>query len=320
MMPGSKEDRHNMMNSATRTSLSKSTLSVLILGVGLLVAALTWTGSSVVATRSMTTADGTVVRFDHGNRSLRSYQPVIAFMTPGGRREELAAGTSLTQPAYDIGQAVRIYYDPTRPERPAIIDDFGQRWFPIAVLALLGCVFSGVGVLFYLGDRPRISSLATPSYAERKRKRNRQNLMVSLIPIVVGAAFLLCAARSFMHEREMIRGFNRAKGHVVSVLENEQPYKPRSFLYSAVVVFKTNTGQQITFAQGSSSSHNDLREGEEVDVLYDEGTPERAVIDSFWEHWGLTAILIAIGLPFFAVGVFFVGTIDFARRPRKRTS
>jgi len=319
-MPRSKLDLPNTMRPAARTLLSKSTVSVLVLGIGLLAAALIWTGLSVVAIRSMTAVDGTVVRFDHSNRSLRSYQPVIAFTTPSGRREELAVGTSLTQPAYDIGQTVRIFYDPTRPERPVIIDDFGQRWFPIAVLALLGCVFLGIGVLFYLGDRPRISSLATQSYAERKRKRNRQNLTVSLIPIVVGAAFLCGAAKSFMHERELIRGFIRAKGHVVSVLENEQPYKPRSFLYSAVIVFKTNTGQQITFAQGSSSSHNDLREGGEVDVLYDEGTPERAVIDSFWEHWGLTAILFAIGLPFFAIGTFFVSTIEFARRPRKRTS
>ncbi|NYH17860.1 DUF3592 domain-containing protein [Paraburkholderia bryophila] len=92
-----------MMNQAARTSLGKSTVSVLILGIGLLATALIWIGSSIVATCSMTAVDGTVVRFDHGGRSLRSYQPVISFKTANGRREEITGGTSSTQPAYDIG-------------------------------------------------------------------------------------------------------------------------------------------------------------------------------------------------------------------------
>ena len=36
--------------------------------------------------------------------------------------------------------------------------------------------------------------------------------------------------------------------------------------------------------------------------------------------WGLPAILFVIGLPFFAVGVFFVSTVDFSGgRLSKRT-
>ena len=123
-----------------------------------------------------------------------------------------------------------------------------------------------------------------------------------------------------MRERQIIGSYTRTTGRVVEVQEAEQPYQPRSHMYSAIVAFKTETGKEVTFAQGSSSSHNDLESGDEVNVLYDANTPDRAMIDSFWEHWGLPAILFVIGLPFFAVGVFFVSTVDFSGgRHRKRT-
>jgi hypothetical protein len=309
-----------MINSSVPSSLSKSTLFVLAIGLGALTFALIWMTYSLVATHGMTRVEGTVVRFDQGGRAWRSYQPVVAFTTVDGRHEEVTGGTSSTQPAYDIGQPVRIFYDPSEPGRSVIIDDFGQRWFPIAVVAVLGAVFSGIGFAFYKTDRPNVQPRTELSHAQRKRKRNQQILLVCLIPIVIGAAFLLGSAASAMHERRIIASFSHAQGHVVNLVENEPHYQPHSYLYSAVVVFKTDTGRQITFVQGSSSRHNDLREGEVVDVLYDEDTPERAMIDSFWEHWGLAAILFAIGLPFFAAGVFFVSTIDFNGRSRKRAS
>nr|WP_074762639.1 DUF3592 domain-containing protein [Paraburkholderia fungorum] len=293
---------------------------MLVIGLGALTFALIWMASSLVATHGMTRVEGTVVRFDQDGRAWRSYQPVVAFTTTDGRHEEVTGGTSSTQPAYDIGQPLRVFYDPSAPGRSVIIDDFGQRWFPVAVVAVLGAVFSGIGLAFYKTDCPSARSRKALSHAQRKRKRNRQNLMVCLIPIVIGAAFLMGSAAAVMHERRIIASFRHAQGHVVNQIEIEPHYKPHSYLYSAVVVFRTNTGRQITFVQGSSSRHNDLREGEVVDVLYDEDTPERAMIDSFWEHWGLAAILFAIGLPFFAMGVFFVSTIDFSGRSRKRAS
>ncbi|CAE6794313.1 hypothetical protein R69776_04909 [Paraburkholderia nemoris] len=309
-----------MVNSTdARPSHSRSTVVILTLGLGALLFSLIWLVSSLVATHGMTSAEGTVVSYDQGGRAWRSYQPVIAFTTTRGEQEQITGTTLSTQPVYDIGQQLRVFYDPSNPAHSAIIDDFGQRWFPIAVLTLLSVVFSAIGVALHLIERGKIRQAPPLSYSQLKRKRNHQNLLISVIPIVIGAAFLWGAAASAMRERHIIGDYTRTTGRVVGVQEAEKPYQPRSHLYSAIVVFKTDTGKEVRFAQGSSSSHNDLQSGDEVSVLYDANTPDRAMIDSFWEHWGLPVILFVIGLPFFAVGIFFVTTVDFSGgRKRKQ--
>jgi hypothetical protein len=302
-----------MMNSpAAPSPHSRSTLVILALSLGALFFSLFWLVSSLMATHRMAVAEGTVVSYDQGGRSWRSYQPVIVFTTAHGDREQITGQTSSTQPAYDIGQTLRVFYDPTDPARSAIIDDFGQRWFPIGVVMLLSVVFSAIGAVMFAIERGKVKQATPLSYSQARRKRGRQNLLVCLIAIVIGAGFLLGAAASAMRERQIIASYTRTIGKVVEVQEAERPYQPRSHMYSAIVAFKTETGKEVTFAQGSSSSHNDLGGGDEVSVLYDANTPDRAMIDSFWEHWGLPAILFAIGLPFFAVGVFFISTVDFS--------
>jgi hypothetical protein len=310
-----------MMNSpAAPSPHSRSTLVILTLSLGALFFSLFWLVSSLMATHRMAVAEGTVVSYDQGGRSWRSYQPVIVFTTAHGDREQITGQTSSTQPAYDIGQTLRVFYDPTDPARSAIIDDFGQRWFPISVVMLLSVVFSAIGAVMFAIERGKVKQATPLSYSQARRKRGRQNLLVCLIAIVIGAGFLLGAAASAMRERQIIASYTRTIGKVVEVQEAERPYQPRSHMYSAIVAFKTETGKEVTFAQGSSSSHNDLGGGDEVSVLYDANTPDRAMIDSFWEHWGLPAILFAIGLPFFAVGVFFISTVDFSGgRHSKRT-
>ncbi|MGF6993836.1 DUF3592 domain-containing protein [Paraburkholderia sp. GAS32] len=309
-----------MMNSTVAQSPhSRSTLVILTLSLGALLFSLCWLVSSLISTHRMMVAEGTVVSYDQGGRSWRSYQPVIVFTTARGEREQITGQTSSTQPAYDVGQTLRVFYDPADPAHSAIIDDFGQRWFPIAVVMLLSMVFLTIGAVMFVLERGTVKQAVPLPYSQARRKRGRQNLLICLIPIVIGAGFLLGAAASAMRERQIIGSYTRTTGRVVEVQEAERPYQPRSHMYSAIVAFKTETGKEVTFAQGSSS-HNDLESGDEVNVLYDANTPDRAMIDSFWEHWGLPAILFVIGLPFFAVGVFFVSTVDFSGgRHRRRT-
>lgn len=300
-------------------SHSRSSYIVLVLSLGALACSLVWLVAALVATHRMTRAEGVVVGYEQGERGLRSYQPVISFTTASGESEHVIGSTSSTKAAYDVGQHVRVLYEPTDPLRSAVIDDFEQRWFPIGVVSLLSTVFAAIGVTMYVTERNRFRQVPSKTVARLRSTRNRQNLAISVTPIAIGTAFLVGAAALALHEKRIISSYTRTSGHVLSVQEVEQPYQPRSHLYSAIVAFKTDTGREVRFAQGASSSHMDLYTGDEVGVLYDKKTPDRAMIDSFWEHWGVPAVLFIIGLPFFAVGVYFVATVKLNRgRTRSR--
>jgi hypothetical protein len=294
------------------------------LGVGILLVAMTllWSGSLLRATQNMTSADGAVVRFDD-NGHLRSYRPVIRFTNALGEQREAVGPTSSSQPDYDIGQHVHIFYDAADPQRAVVIDDFEQRWFPVVVMAVLSIAWCAIAGGVYIAERRAVlrgaSSQVARPVGQRKRQLDRQAVLITVIPIVIGAGLILGAGASLLHERHVIQRFSRARGEVVDIKRNRVPYKPTTNLRSAVVVFKTDTGREIAFAQGSSTSHSGYQEGDTVDVLYDPTTPERAMIDSFWDHWGVAIILFVIGLPFFAIGVFFAMTVDFHRgRSRAR--
>lgn len=288
------------------------------LGVGFLLLALTlfWIGSMLHSTWNMASAEGTVVRFED-NGQLRSYRPVIRFMSASGEQREVTGSTSSSHPDYDIGQQVRIFYDEMDTHRRAIIDDFEQRWFPVLVACVLSLTWTVISGGVYLTERRAVFRATSPPVArtihQRKRQLDRLAILVTVIPVVLGIGFLLGAGASLVHELHKTQRFSRAKGEVVDIKQNRTTYNQNAHIYSAVVVFKTNTGREITFAQDSSSSHIGYQDGEVVDVLYDRNTPERAMIDSFWDHWGLAIILFAIGFPFFAIGVFFALTVDFRR-------
>lgn len=288
------------------------------LGFGLLLLALTlfWIGSTLYTTRNMASAEGTVVRFED-NGQLRTYRPVIRFMSASGEQREVTGNTSSPQPDYDIGQRVRIYYDVADIQRHAVIDDFDQRWFPVLVVSILSVTWCAISAGVYFAERRVVLRTASPRVAstirQRKKQLDRLAVLVTVIPVVLGIGFLLGAGASLVDELHKTQAFSRAKGEVVDIQQNRTTYDQNARIYSAVVVFKTDTGKEITFAQGSSTSHIGYQDGDVVDVLYDRNTPERAMIDSFWDRWGLTIILFAIGFPFFAIGMFFALTVDFRR-------
>ncbi len=47
-------------------------------------------------------------------------------------------------PAFQIGDTVRVLYDPANPRR-AMVDSSGQLWAPVAVCAVLGLLLGGLG-------------------------------------------------------------------------------------------------------------------------------------------------------------------------------
>lgn len=287
----------------------KDALVALALGVVLLVLAGVIAVTAGQATGHLVRTPGTVVRIVQDSDAMRAYRPIVAYLANDGQRREVAGNTASTIPAYDIGENVDVLLDPVHPERPALIDDFAQRWFPAAVAALLAVASFAIGALLIAGKRHRMQSDAPPTRAERKQARRRWDIAIVLIPITIGTGFIAGAGAAGLRQWQIAHHYARSTGHVVEIAKNARSARSRTSLYSAIVAFTTDSGRQITFAQGAAASHPGLQEGEAVNVLYDPVTPERAVVDRFWDRWGLTAILLAIGAPFLAAGLFVAATL-----------
>ncbi|WP_322026965.1 DUF3592 domain-containing protein [Burkholderia sp. BCC1977] len=287
----------------------KDALVALALGVALLVVAAMLAVTASHAAGDLVRAPGTVVRIVQDSDAMRAYRPIVAYLANDGRRREVAGNTASVVPAYDIGESVDVLVDPAHPNRPALIDDFTQRWFPVAVPALLAVASLAIASLLYAHERRGRQADPLSAPAARTTARRRWNIAIALIPIAIGTGFLAGAGAAGLRQWQIARHYAHSTGHVVEIAETARSSRTRTSLYSVSVAFTTDSGRPVTFAQGSASSHPGLFEGEVVNVLYDPVTPERAVIDRFWDRWGLTAILFAIGAPFLIAGLFVVGAL-----------
>ncbi len=295
----------------------KDALIALMIGVVLFVLAGVLAVTAGREPGRLVRAPGTVVRIVQDSDAMRAYRPIVAYLANDGQRREVAGNTASTVPAYDIGENVDVLIDPDHPERPALIDDFTQRWFPVAVPALLAVASFAIGGLLMASERRRRQSDPAPRRVARKPARRRWDVAIVLIPIAIGTGFLAGAGAAGLRQWQIVHHYARSTGHVVEIAKNGRSSRSRTALYSAVVAFTTDSGRLVTFAQGSASSHPGLHEGDAVNVLYDPVTPERALVDRFWDRWGLTAILFAIGAPFLAAGLFVAATLWPDHRPHE---
>jgi hypothetical protein len=125
---------------------------------------------------------------------------------------------------------------------------------------------------------------------------DKKNLCMFVLFAFVGGAIALGAGvllgvRTVKFERRAIR----ASGVVIDNVANMDGSQ-NQVCYYPKIRFRTNEGLDVTFISSSGNNDSGFRVGEAVTVLYDPQRPTRAVIDSFWSRWGLSVILIGLGL------------------------
>ncbi len=139
---------------------------------------------------------------------------------------------------------------------------------------------------------------------------------------LIGAIFLLgsilllgAGGYSYHRTKKFLENSAAAKGTVVDLA----PRSSRSGgpTYAPVVRFKTERGETITTYGSLASSPPSYRRGEEVTVRYDPKNPCEVSIDSFFELWFLTMILLGIGAVFGMVGVPMTLSSVFSARKIK---
>jgi len=96
------------------------------------------------------TTSGTVIRFEvqsDGSSPCCTSVPVIEFRV-GGRTFSFKGGTASDPPAYDVGDVVKVRYDPADPNT-AQIDNVFERWL-LPVILIPAMIFAALILNFFM--------------------------------------------------------------------------------------------------------------------------------------------------------------------------
>lgn len=127
-------------------------LPMAVIGAALLAGAGYATWSEMQFRRIAVETEGRVVRMlrefssDSDGRRSATYRPVFTFTLPDGREVRAEGSVASNPPCCTVGEAVRVRYDPARPERAAMVG-FMESWFLTVFLGGMGTAFLGFGVL-----------------------------------------------------------------------------------------------------------------------------------------------------------------------------
>jgi hypothetical protein len=92
------------------------------------------------------TTEGTVTKVQ---RAGRGFNAVIGFNTLNGRAVEFTTPGSTNPPEFQVGQRVRIYYNPDNPASSARPDSFYSLWFWQLFPGIFALIFGGLGLAFF---------------------------------------------------------------------------------------------------------------------------------------------------------------------------
>jgi len=131
----------------------------------------------------------------------------------------------------------------------------------------------------------------------------RDTLPFMLIPIVVGAPFLLIGLSEAYKTVQLERSSISARGTVV---DNMTVAFASGASYAPVVDFRTMEAGMVRFTDGVGTIPPDYEVGAEVKVLYDPADVHSARVVSWKRLWLAPTILTCVGLLPILVGVLVI--------------
>jgi len=144
----------------------------------------------------------------------------------------------------------------------------------------------------------------------------RDTWLFMLIPIVVGAPFLLIGLSEVYKTVQTERSSISTRGTVV---DNMTVAFASGASYAPVVDFRTLEGETVRFADGVGSIPPDYEVGAEVKVLYDPDDVHSARVASWKRLWLAPTLITCVGLVPMLVGVVVIWVVVLragsSRRP-----
>jgi len=132
-------------------------------------------------------------------------------------------------------------------------------------------------------------------------------LTVGIAFSLVGGLLALIGVFLFIRTRIFIGKAQEAKGTVIQMVYSRTSSSSGSGGgYAPVYQFRTLDGQNIVIQDSLSSNPPRFQVGQEIDVLYESGNPQKARINKWMNLYFVPVLLGGIGLIFGVVGIAIV--------------
>ena len=132
-------------------------------------------------------------------------------------------------------------------------------------------------------------------------------LTVGIVFSLVGGLLALIGVFLFIRTRIFIGKAQEAKGTVIQMVYSRTSSSSGSGGgYAPVYQFRTLDGQTIMIHDSLSSNPPRFQVGQEIDVLYESGNPQKARINKWMNLYFVPVLLGGMGLIFGGVGIAIV--------------
>ena len=133
------------------------------------------------------------------------------------------------------------------------------------------------------------------------------DLTLGIVFSLVGGLLALIGVFLFIRTRIFIGNAQEAKGTVIQMVYSRTSSSSGSGGgYAPVYQFRTLDGQTIMIHDSLSSNPPRFQVGQEIDVLYESGNPQKARINKWMNLYFVPVLLGGMGLIFGGVGMAIV--------------
>ena len=133
------------------------------------------------------------------------------------------------------------------------------------------------------------------------------DLTLGIVFSLVGGLLALIGVFLFIRTRIFIGKAQEAKGTVIQMVYGRTSSSSGSGGgYAPVYQFRTLDGQTIVIQDSLSSNPPQFQVGQEIDVLYESGNPQKARINKWMNLYFVPVLLGGMGLIFGGVGIAIV--------------
>jgi len=131
-------------------------------------------------------------------------------------------------------------------------------------------------------------------------------LTLGIVFSLVGGLLALIGLFLFIRTRIFIGNAQEVKGIVIQMVYSRGSSSNSSGGYAPIYQFRTLDGQNIVKQDSLSSNPPRFQVGQELDILYEPGNPQKARINKWMNLYFVPVLLGGMGLIFGGVGIVIV--------------